>query len=234
MNDFDMMQMTDSRYERIISLGRHCQTAYQIRRFTGDETAFYFDWVGTPHRGLIQVLGKEFKGSFQRENLLLTEDDTNVVDQSNGLRYRHSFSKIPGQKRIDPNSIAQEFDEEQRKYDFLICRWRSTINTQSVIFVRQDTPSVDEAIELYNVLARQTGSNRIGLLFVIPPKHELFVEHPSIYVERGGMLPSSQADWKGIDWVWEEILSKYWRGERPIRAVQKPSTVREPLPMPPQ
>jgi hypothetical protein len=222
MNDFDMMQNNNRRYDRFISLGRHCQTAYQIRRYTGDETAFYFDWVGTPHRGLIQVLGNEFQESFQRDNLMLTEDGTNVIDQSDGLCYRHSFSKIAGQRNINPDAIAREFDEEQRKYNFLISRWRSTISTQSVVFVRQDTPSVAEAIELYDVLVGQAGANPVGLLFVIPPEHELFVEHHGIYVEQGGTLPSGPDDWKGVELAWEEILSKYWSCERPFRPVQKP------------
>jgi Putative papain-like cysteine peptidase (DUF1796) len=194
---------------RIISLGRHCQTAYQIRRFTGDDTAFYFDWVRTPHRGLATILRDGFAGCFLRENLEITQDRTCVMDKANGILFRHMFSKLPGTAIVDPNSLDREFEIRKQKIDFLIKRWRETMQMEEILFVRQDTPDLSEATELYDVLLRQIPRHRFELLLVIPPEHEWSAEHPRIHVERGGDLPSGPSDWKGENTVWDRILAKY-------------------------
>src|SRR3954467_14056898 len=68
---------------RLISLGNFCQTAYQLRRITGDERASFFDWLVTPADALVRVLEADFAGVFEPANLALTEDGTGVRDREN-------------------------------------------------------------------------------------------------------------------------------------------------------
>jgi hypothetical protein len=214
----DIANLDICRYERLISLGRHCRTAYQIRRLTGDETAFYFDWLRTPHSGLVQVLRSDFKGTFEKQNLVLTEGGTLVTDLSNGIGFRHIFSKLPEQNTIDPTAIDREYSTQHEKLNFLAARWHQAIRRHSILFVRQDTPSTAQAAELYDALLSQTGSNPIALLIVVPPSCELTVDHPCIFVERGDEFASGKKDWKGADEIWCQILSKYWSGARRDKA----------------
>jgi UDP:flavonoid glycosyltransferase YjiC (YdhE family) len=195
--------------KRIIPLGRHCQTAYQIRRFTGDDTAFYFDWLRTPHHGLVTILKDNFRGSFLRKNLQITEDGTCVMDKANGVLFRHLFSKLSGTDIVDPDAIDREFEVHRQKIDFLIGRWQKAMQTEEILFVRQDAPDESEAAELFDVLLSQGLRHPFDLLFVVPPGHELTAKHPRIHVERGGPLPSGPSDWKGEKTVWDRVLAKY-------------------------
>lgn len=193
-------------FDRLISLGRHCQTAYQIRRFTGDRTAFYFDWIGTPFSGLMYVLKNNFRDSFDLGNLRVVENGTAVIDEVSGFLYRHCFSRDPVSNRITQNAVVKEYSRQRQKFDFLISRLRTAMSSDRVLFVRQDTISLTEAEALYDQLSSMSKGMPVSLLLVQPPNHHLPTSHPNILVTSGPMLPSGASDWKGDDDVWNEVL----------------------------
>jgi Putative papain-like cysteine peptidase (DUF1796) len=210
-------QIKPERYDRLVSLGRYCQTAYQIRRFTGDPIASYFDWIGTPHDGLVQTLQGEFRECFLLDNLSVTNDGLGVVDRRTGLDFRHAFSVPRYSSRVDLKTFANEYETARKKETFLRLRWKKTIRHQHALYIRQDTPSREEILELYDVLANQARLNRIGLLVVAPPGYKLSINHSNVCIESGVDLPTSPLDWRGNDYAWDRILSKYWTGYRTLR-----------------
>ena len=200
------------RYDKLVSIGRYCQTAYQLRRFTNNTTASFFDWLGTPHDGLIRVLQRDFLDCFLLENLVLSEDGLGVVDQTNGIDFRHTFSNPRYSHSIDLKIFALNYEVARQKADFLRLRWRKTIRRESTLYVRQDSPSPTQIRELYDALAMQASPNRIGLLIVTPSSHPPAISLPDVYIESGPDLPTSPVDWKGTDEAWDRILTKYCTG----------------------
>ena len=209
-----MRTMAEIMYSRLISLGRGCDCAHQIRRFTGIETAFYFDWLVTPHSGLVKVLRLRFDGCFAKENLVVVEEGTTVCDSLTGVQYHHNFSRSADKKTIDPLAIEREYSRESAKMSFLARRWFEAIQKETILFVRRDTPSVQQALELYQVLAEQMPDRATSLLFVVPPEHELTIDHPGIFVE-ACPKPADEAAWYGDDVAWNGVLGNYWHPRGP-------------------
>jgi len=217
--------MAEGRYSRFVSLGRTCECAHQIRRFTGIESAFYFDWLGTPHEGLVRALRSRFSGCFLKENLAISDGGVTVRDSRTQISYRHNFSKLAGTLIIDPQAIDREYQEQQEKMDFLARRWFETLEKEAILFIRHDTPSVQQALELYDVLAEQVPSRDVSLLIIAPHGHELGMKHPRIFIETCDISTGPGA-WRGDDTVWNNILCKYWHEDGATR--QQPSSTDRP------
>lgn len=79
----------------IVSLGRHCQAAHQIRRIA--ETAWqpqFFDWLITPHDGLIGLLENRFGGFLESGNIAIDGvhgEFQRVIDRRYGVEVLHDF-----------------------------------------------------------------------------------------------------------------------------------------------
>jgi predicted glycosyltransferase len=156
---------------------------------------------------------------------MISDDRLTVIDQSNGISFRHNFSKFPGTKIIDPLSIERDYEQQSEKMNFLIRRWYQTIQSESVLFIRQEAPSVSEAQELYDVLAKQAGDNRVCLLILVPTGYDLPIKHPNIYVESGCAHSEDAEQWRGNNAIWDAILAKYWTRtstETPEQKFQEP------------
>jgi len=128
------------KYDRIISVGCLCHVAYQIRRFTGDTTAFFFDWLYTPFEGLLQALENDFTGAFQRENLVFAHDDLSinrtVRDSKTGFDLFHYLPKdVDGGVKV--NVLDAEFPQLKARFEYLSSRWLRTMNGARILFVRQ-------------------------------------------------------------------------------------------------
>jgi hypothetical protein len=208
--------MAEPNYTRLVSLGRGCDCAHQIRRFTGIESASYFDWLATPHSALVKVLRLRFDGCFAQENLVVAEEDTTVRDDLTGLHYHHNFSRSADKKTIAPSAIEREYERESAKMSFLARRWFETIRNETVLFVRRDTPTVPQALELYQALEEQVPDRPTSLLFVIPPGYEFAIDHPRIFAEPC-MKPADDAAWYGDDEAWNGVLGNYWHPRGPGR-----------------
>ena len=204
------MQHPTVNYRRMISVGKHCRTAYQIRRITGDSTTHYFDSLRTPYLGLLKTLRDGFAALFRREDLEIRNNGTLIVDARTGIGFNHNFAKIPGTNFIDPDAIERQYEKQKAKMDYLAQRWEQFVRSEPVLFIRHDVQCEEDAHSLYQALADHAGTNPIGLLIVTPPDGELAVDHPCIFVERKDRLPTGQADWTGQDDLWDEITARYW------------------------
>ena len=201
--------MRGSRYSRLISLGRACECAHQIRRYTGIETAAYFDWLITPHSGLVKALRLRFEGCFMEENLVISDDRTTIRDSLTGIVYHHNFSRLSDMVTIDPLAVGREYKRESEKMGFLARRWFEITEKTQVLFVRHDAPSIQQAQEVYQVLSEQMKDRLPFVLFVVPPEHELPISQPGIFVEKCRTVSGSSA-WFGESEAWDNVLCKYW------------------------
>ncbi len=201
--------LNEKRYDYIVSLGRHCQTAYQIRRFTGASKAFFFDWVRTPLVGLMRVLKQDFSGAFLLSGLQLGEEATLVLDRETGIGYRHSFEPDAVTGKIEQASLERQYPEQRRKHEFLLRRWRDVVRGENVLFVRHDAMSPAEVDSLYRALVCYAGHPAVGLLVVGPGAGNEQPIFPQACMAAGFPLPSGAADWKGSDAAWTALFNRH-------------------------
>jgi hypothetical protein len=193
-------------FTRLISLGKTCQCAHQLRRFVGTESASYFDWLGTPHAGLILALKSNFGNCFLLPNLEVRRNGETVIDSITGISHRHNFRKIQQTEKIDASLITADYPEQRKKMQYLACKWFSELQTQRILFVRHDAPSAEEAGELLAALTQQNPTYGVNLLFVVPPEYGVRLNLPGVFVEHESVC----SDWPGDDESWSKILGKYW------------------------
>ena len=192
---------------RLISLGRHCQTAFQIRRYTGDTTTFFFDWARTLFPDLLHILRSNFAESLDLSNLELAEGDTVVRDRATGLLYRHLFSHNPVTDRIEAETIPHEFAMRRAKHDFLVDRWRSVVQEETILFIRHDELDPEEIDDLYATLIACTGKS--SFLLVLSPAHNPIAPARDGILVRGGFpIPSGHDNWKGLDLLWDKLFTQ--------------------------
>ncbi len=195
----------------LIALGASCQCTYQVRRFTGIERAFYFDWLGTTHIALLTVLQLRFKGLFRRENLVLAREGTTVMDSLTGVSYRHAFRWQRGSKLIDPASLEHDYAAQREKFAFLTERWLQDLQSRSILFVRQDSPTPEQARELALALALYCAQS-FQLLFVtadFASARRLDGAHPAVLGDALEAEESPNTGWQGVNAAWDRLLNAH-------------------------
>ncbi len=198
-----------SSFAQIISLGRDCQAAHQIRRFTGNEKASYFDWLGTPHDAMISTLRRNFAGCFERKNLMLSSDTETVIDTFTGISYRHSFPRLPGSRTIDAEAIDRNYVSQAEKMHYLASRWRENAANTPILFVRKAVADEEQALELGNALRENLAHEEFLLLFLVPllPPRQTAYPHIRFAFESDDNRLSEQ--WQGSDLFWDRLLETY-------------------------
>lgn len=56
-------------FQQYVSFGVNCETAFQMRRVLGRDSASFFSWNVTRFRALLSLLDSDFGGILQRDNL---------------------------------------------------------------------------------------------------------------------------------------------------------------------
>ena len=207
------MEGRAKRYTKMIALGRACQCPHQVRRITRNAAASYFDWLGTPLPGLLQVLEQGFAGCFEREDLEISADQSTVLHKRFGMSYRHLFSRLPGTELVDSTALDREYNEKRAKMDALAQRWVEMMRgDERLLFVRHDTIDEKGASLLLAALTRQAEKARVDLLTVLPSGMQWTSPDSRIHVESGIEMSGPQ-NWKGDDQLWDRVLQKYWHTE---------------------
>jgi Putative papain-like cysteine peptidase (DUF1796) len=90
-----------------ISLGPACQTAFNLRRFTGISRAFPFDWWVTPLHAVVAVIESRFELAIEPGNLEITPDRHSVLNKAFELLHHHDFRRVCGSVApLDPSEVA--------------------------------------------------------------------------------------------------------------------------------
>lgn len=185
-----------------VSLGHHCQAAYQIRRVSVPRArAQFFDWLVTPHDGLIALLQNRFCGFLTKENLLARGARGrfhNVVDVRFGIGLLHEFPLSI--------SLTDGLGAAQRKYRALADRFLA-LPRGDLIFIRYveaEHCCRSEAEELYAVLAAQFGRDcRLIIASDQLPGERWHIQG----VEAFQLAQPTPYIWSGLDAAWDALFS---------------------------
>ncbi len=185
-------------YDQIVSLGRACQPAYQLRRLTGVKAAHVFDWIITQDEGLIRWIETDLDGFFSRDRLVADQDGV-VIDEPTGTQFIHEFP--PGAE------LETAHSENVGRFAMLVERWRDLLaSDQRILFVRQHGWGNDAravALRLRETIAAQAPRLRFDLLYLTPDEQGDWGE-PGI-INRLLRQPEPY-EWTGDDDAWREIL----------------------------
>lgn len=83
--------MTSNEFQQVISLGPNCRAQFHIDNLRGKYKTErgVFDWQGTPSGAVIEYLQRDFRGLFERRDLVV--EDGFVRNRRFGTSHRHAF-----------------------------------------------------------------------------------------------------------------------------------------------
>jgi hypothetical protein len=185
-----------------VSLGSHCQAAYQIRRVSVPRAkAQFFDWLVTPHDGLIALLQNRFGEFLTKENLLVRGAHGryhDVVDVLFGIKLLHDFPRSV--------SLADGLSAVQQKYRVLAGRFLA-LPHKDLIFIRHveaEHCCRSEAEELHAVLATHFGRDcRLIIASDQLPSEPWHIQG----VKAFQLAQPKPYIWRGLDAAWDALFS---------------------------
>lgn len=190
--------MAFGRFDEIVSLGRACQPAHQIRRIFGVERAHVFDWIITPDDGLRTSIETGLENFFARDRLVVGPENC-VVDAVSDVRFLHEFPD----GRLDEQTYA----EHVARFSTLVARWRDLMNSNHrVLFVRQHAWSPDahaSALKLRETLDVAAPSLEYTVLYLIEQDVPAWNE-PRLVNMR--LRQTEPYDWRGDDRAWAALF----------------------------
>lgn len=185
---------------QVVSLGRACQPAHQIRRILGITSAQVFDWIVTTDEGLVTLIGEQLEGFFARDRLGVNPKGV-VIDLPTDTRFLHEFPK--------GSDMDAKHEEHRGRYAALVERWRTLLASDAeVLFVRQHGWDADPraaARRLWRVIREQAPGLRFTILYLTKdPADDVSWQEEGI-INR--FLPQpTPYKWTGDDTAWERLL----------------------------
>ena len=129
--------MIKAEYDKIVSLGGSCETAWRIRERFGVEAAYPFDWWITQLHRIAPIIERGFAGVFRPENLSPVEycGQPGIKSALDGIVHLHDF-------HLDNDgSYGAGWQEEiipvQQKFKFLAERFSSHLSTGRTLLIRK-------------------------------------------------------------------------------------------------
>lgn len=130
--------MLDSKYllPVYISLGAYCKTAFQIRRFTGNDEAYFFDWLIT--------INNHFNSLFINDDVFFMDDNWEIIpdapfrlrDKGTGLIFQHEFNILDGDSKfIDPAKVKSHLSIAKNKFLHLKKKTIEKISSSSNVYL---------------------------------------------------------------------------------------------------
>ncbi|MEI6372420.1 MAG: DUF1796 family putative cysteine peptidase [Actinomycetes bacterium] len=195
---------SDQRFDRVVGLGYSCQTAHQIRRITGDETAYPLDWVVTYNTGLLTCIANDFDGFFDVEQLHRPTDGASVTHAVTDMEFPHEFS-------ADADVVAEHANHAGR-YAAVGRRWVDLMDgTDSLLFVREDrsTEDIPRAAEALRVaLAARLTHQRFHLLYLTNRPADA-ADWGLDGITNGYLSQLDPYEWQGDDRQWTRLLADF-------------------------
>ncbi|HEY5237717.1 MAG TPA: DUF1796 family putative cysteine peptidase [Rhizomicrobium sp.] len=174
----------------IVSLGRRCAVAYNLRRFYNFQSAFPFDWWISPLGGVVQFLERpDVDCLYDPEELELSHNGSTVRHRTFQIQLHHEFPKDASHTgRLVRDDWRDAIEHPKRRTTALLKKFLG-LNAPGnrVAFVREDDATADQITERLNEL--------------FPLADYLLVELPKF---PGGM--NDEHGWKGNPTLWNEAL----------------------------
>lgn len=186
------------RYDQVVSLGRGCQPAHQIRRLDASAQAHVFDWIITPDAALVDLIAAGLDGFFARERLEMGPENC-IVDRVTDTRFLHEFP--------EGCDFATQYEKNAGRFAMLVERWRDLLaSRQRVLFVRQhawDSDARASAIRLRDAIAAKAPHLTFSLLYFTETDENDWGENGIVNLRLRQPEPYV---WTGDDAAWERAL----------------------------
>jgi hypothetical protein len=192
------------KFDKVLSVGHACDTAFQIRRHFVQTEAYPFDWLTTPLTGLAALIEHDFAGFLDEGNL--TPAGKYLRDTKYEVRFLHEFP--------DPTRFKENLAEVRAKYQRRIRRWLSVMKPgASVLFVRSEqfvnaaNVNEEKARALLKLLQTKYKAVKIHLLVQNPPPAGI----PEIVEDNLWLLQLKVPEpwiWSGDDAAWSEMFRR--------------------------
>jgi len=140
----------------------------------------------TPFHSLIELLGNNFSGLFETNNIHIPSDRGTVVDKKYNLMYHHDFLK-DSNGLVVLDGIDEQLAELKKKYEFLSTRFTSHLDGKEVLFIRNrcgnDSTYLngdygdlqpEHCIEIHGKLASLFPNTKFDILATNKPGFEFF------------------------------------------------------------
>jgi hypothetical protein len=162
-------------FDKILSLGPNCEARINIRRIGAKRHNLRrrfseqqapsgpFDWQITPENCLLDYFRNDFRGMFEREDLI--DKGGCVHNMRTGTVHPHEFELGPA----PPDRIGRRYQAARERHDYLCEKLRQTLSDDSrTLFVMSRALSPAAEDELREEIARRKG-DRFSLLSVDAP-----------------------------------------------------------------
>ena len=125
---------------RMVSLGRACEVAFQIRMHSNKTDSDFFDWLITPFDGLMEALRSNLDGLLEADELYLQADKNFVNNKRTGIQYGHVFMR--DESHNIPDTFLEDLPRVREKFDYLKAKFFSNAKSEGPIcFIRRDINS---------------------------------------------------------------------------------------------
>jgi Tfp pilus assembly protein PilF len=153
----------------LISLGRNCDVAFQLRMHGQENVPHFFDWLGTPASALSKVFAADFDVFHADDLVFRTDNSTHYVeDAATGIVFFHQFPMLSGHVTSDFMLFYAHFI---KNFKFQARRFREYVQTLPCTLVRRDITE-PEAIALEEVFfARYPGAD-VQFLYLVHDQNE--------------------------------------------------------------
>lgn len=195
------------------SAGEFCSTAHQIRRYTQNHEAYFFDWLITQDTSF-DFLGRPNDEFLRPMNWEIIDNGIRLLDRYSGLAFQHEFKTIAGQPGvIDTNLIEEHLATAHQKFSHLKEKLITALkNTQRGVIIRADDKieCLDQAKTRLEQLKATFLPINPYLRFVVASTRLYYGEEfsPNYLLGRlNNPTPSNSHDaWKGDDQSWNRLF----------------------------
>ena len=195
-------------FDLCVGLGQHCESTYQIRRITGQETAQFFDWLEIDLVFVRQALETNFRGLLKPGRMALTTDGQGAIDLDAGIEFYHEFHAHPDAE-LTLADIEEQLPAVRKKLEFLADRWRDLVASPArVLYVRQDANGVETAADLERLqttLRERYPGHDFAILWLRRTVPEDLDKLPKAVACRE--IPLLEGRWQGDDRAWDELFA---------------------------
>ncbi|MEE1752021.1 papain-like cysteine peptidase [Streptomyces sp. SP18CS02] len=199
-------------YDLCVGLGYHCESTHQIRRFTGDHRAHFFDWLDLELASVIEAVDADFRNVLRPGLSEPFDDGTCVLDRGSDIRFFHEFHAHADGGRLTRSDVERQLSSVQAKFAHLATRWRAMVASDAhVLYIHHDAFDEADAADLRRLrasLAAQRPGHRFGILWVrrTPPSPREAGSLPDGVT--WATTPLVPDRWQGDDGAWDRVLTR--------------------------
>jgi len=202
----------------MISLGRTCRPAHQIRMskrrrhaagfgfFPGG--SYYFDWLLSPLASVVACIETDFATAFRAADMHLDEEQRAV--DGIGIVYFHNFTGENGRTTME--TIRAEYETQRQKMSYLATKTLGALRScRRVLYVTVE-PDLEAISSLVRVIRARHSQHEFMVLSVAKCDRPRGLVHQDEWcaLHEIADIPSKPPhdDWRGNDRDWAWILDR--------------------------